>query len=491
MHDERSSVCSPITRRRLADPLPKALYWCREVKGTPETHYATSGDLRIAYQAFGAGCDLVWVPGWVSQLDLYWEEPALARFLRRLATLTRVIVFDRRGLGLSDRVAAGSVPTLEERIDDIRAVLDDLGVGRAALLGQGYGSPIALLFAATYPDRTSSLVLYSPNAKGGLRTDDYPWGSKVEQQAAWRERQERLWGTSEFAAEWLARLAPSAAGDERAIEWTARVQRAAGSPAASRTLSEMNAAVDVRAILPHVHVPTLVLVREAATTPKGGIDVDAVAEARWIAERIPDASLVIAPGRDYLPWFGDQDALVDEIAAFVTGDRPVPEPDRILLTILFTDLVRSTERVAELGDLRWRELLGEHNEAVRRVLARYGGREVDRAGDGFLATFDGPARAVRCALTIVAELASLQLGVRAGVHTGEVEIVDEGIGGIAVHIGARVAALGAAGDVLVTRTVKDLTAGSRIEFQVRGTHTLRGVPGNWELFAARATEAAG
>jgi class 3 adenylate cyclase len=252
----------------------------------------------------------------------------------------------------------------------------------------------------------------------------------------------------------------------------------------------MNAAMDVRTVLPHVHVPTLVLVREAANTPKGGVDVDSVAEGRWIAEQMPNSSFVVAPGRDYLPWVGDQDALIDEIAAFVTGDRPIREPDRVLLTILFTDLVGSTERVAALGDLRWRELLEEHNQAVRRTLARYGGREVDRAGDGFLATFDGPARAVRSALAIVSELASLQLDVRAGVHTGEVEIAGEGISGIAVHIAARVATLATAGEVLVTRTVKDLTAGSGIEFQGRGTHALRGVPGDWELFTAETMEAA-
>jgi pimeloyl-ACP methyl ester carboxylesterase len=458
------------------------------VSTPPETRYATSGEVQIAYQAFGEGPDLVWVPGWVSQLDLYWEHPALARFLRRLATFARVVVFDRRGIGLSDRVSPENVPTLEQRMDDVRAVLDDLGVEQAAVLGQGYGSPIALLFGATYPERTSSLVLYSPNAKGGLRTDDYPWGSTPEQQSAWRERTARMAGTREFAAEWLRRLAPSAAGDDRTIEWTARVLRAAGPPSAHRALSEMNAAIDVRAILPHVHVPTLLLVRREAKVPKGGVDVDAVAEARWMADRMPNASLLAAPGRDYLPWFGDQDSLVDEIAAFVTGERPIREPDRVLLTILFTDLVGSTERVAELGDLRWRELLEQHNEAVRRVLARYEGREVDRAGDGFLATFEGPARAVRAALAIVSQLTSLQLDVRVGVHTGEVELVGEGIGGIAVHIGARVAALATAGEVLVTRTVKDLTAGSGIAFDARGTHALRGVPGDWELFAAKTTE---
>ena len=456
----------------------------------PETHYAASGGVQIAYQAFGEGPEFVWVPGWVSQLDLYWEEPALARFLRRLATFARVIIFDRRGLGLSDRVRVESLPTLEVRTDDIRAVLDDLGVRRAAIAGQGFGTPIAILFAATYPERASSLVLYSPSAKGGLRTDDYPWGATVEEQDAWIERSTRLWGSKEFAKEWLARLAPSAAGDDRIVDWTARVQRAAGSPAASRVLTHMNATVDVRAILPNVHVSTLVLVRETATTPKGGVDVEAVAEARWVAERIPNASLVVVPGRDYLPWIGDQDALVDEIATFVTGARPVRQPDRVLATVLFTDIVGSTERVVELGDEGWRAVRAEHDEIVRQVLERFGGREVDHAGDGFLATFDGPARAVRCALAIVSELERLELNVRAGIHTGEVEVAGAEISGIAVHIGARVAALGTAGDVFVTKTVKDLTVGSEIEFTARGAHTLRGVPGKWELFAASTGGAA-
>jgi len=408
------------------------------------------------------------------------------RFLRRLASFAHVVVFDRRGLGLSDRVVLEGLPTLEARMDDVRAVLDDLGIDRAAIFGQGYGTPLGILFAATYPQRVSSLVLYSPTAKGGLRTDDYPWGSTPEEHGVWAERSARVWGTREFAAEWLARLAPSAVGDERVVDWTARVLRASGSPAASLALSRMNAAVDVRAILPNVQVPTLVIARENATTPKGGVDVAPVEEAQWVAERIPSASLVLVPGRDYLPWFGDQDALVDEIATFVTGVRPVREPDRVLATVVFTDLVGSTERVAALGDSRWRALLAEHHETVRRLLERFGGKEVDPAGDGFLATFDGPGRAVRCALEIVSELARMQLDVRAGVHTGEVEILGEGIGGIAVHIGARVAALAGAGEVLVTRTVKDITAGSGIDFEARGEHTLRGVPGDWELFAAQA-----
>jgi class 3 adenylate cyclase len=380
-------------------------------------------------------------------------------------------------------VQSEHVPTIEERIDDVRAVLDDLGVERAAVFGQGYGTPLAAVFAATYPDRTTALVLYSPSAKGGLRTDDYPWGSTQEQLVAWGELTRRSWGTREYAADWLARLAPSAAGDERMIDWTARVLRAAASPTSMSTYGRMSSAVDIRGILPHIRVPTLVLVREDAVLPKGPADVDGAAEATWVAERIPDAKLVLASGRDYLPWMGDQEALVDEIAAFVTGERPIREPDRALMTILFTDLVGSTGKVTELGDHRWAELLERHNETVRRVLARYGGREIDRAGDGFLATFDGPARAVRAALETVDELAALGLDVRAGVHTGEVELLDEGIGGIAVHVGSRVAALGVAGDVLVTRTVKDLTAGSEIEFVERGTHELRGVPGEWELFA--------
>jgi pimeloyl-ACP methyl ester carboxylesterase len=455
------------------------------VNGVPETHYATSGDVQIAYQTFGAGPDLVWVPGWVSQLDLYWDEPALVRFLRRLASFARVVVFDRRGLGLSDRVRAEQLPTLEARMDDIRAVLDDLDIPRAAVLGQGLGSPIAILFAASYPERASSLVLYSPTAKSGLRTDDYPWGATPEGLEAWMERSNRLWGTKEFAAEWVERVAPSAAGDDRIIEWTARVMRGAGSPASASALARMNAAMDVRDVLPHVHVSTLVLVRDEMKLPKGGIDTDAVEEARWIAEQMPNASLVLTPGRDYLPWVGDQDALLDEIATFVTGARPVREPDRVLATVLFTDLVDSTGRVAELGDERWRALLSQHNEAVRRLLGEFGGREVDRAGDGFLATFDGPGRAVRCALTIVSDLARLGLDVRAGVHTGEVEVAGDGISGIAVHIGARVAAMGAAGEVLVTRTVKDLTAGSGIDFEERGTHALRGLPGDWEILAVR------
>jgi pimeloyl-ACP methyl ester carboxylesterase len=465
-------------------PCRRRFTWALDMSARPETHYATSGGLQIAYRVLGDGPELVWIPGWVSQLDLYWEEPSVVRFLQRLASFSRVVVFDRRGIGLSDRVPVGTLPTLEARMDDIRAVLDDLGVRRAAIVGQGYSTPLALVFAATYPERVSSLVLYAPSAKGGLRTDDYPWGETPEEHEAWVERSTRLWGTRDFAAEWLTRLAPTVAGDERVVEWTARVLRASGSPASSRALSQMNAAMDVRAILGQVHTPTLVLARELATAPKGGVDVRTHEESEWVAERMPNATLAVVPGRDYLPWFGDQETVAEEIETFVTGTRPARAPDRVLATVLFTDLVRSTERAAMLGDRRWRATIDEHNEAVRSALARFDGREVDHAGDGFFATFDGPGRAVHCAFAIVDALERLELDVRVGVHTGEVEVGGGGIGGIAVHIGARVAALAEAGEVLVTRTVKDLTVGSGISFEPRGTHELRGVPGEWEVFTA-------
>jgi class 3 adenylate cyclase len=453
----------------------------------PETRYAKSGDLHIAYQVLGDGpVDLIYVPGWVSQLDLYWEEPSVARFFRSLASFSRLILFDRRGLGLSDRVTDSALPTLEERMDDLRAVLDAAESSQAAVMGQGFGSPIAILFAATYPARTSTLVLYTPVAKAGLKTDDYPWGSSAEEEQAWLADSTERWGSQEFAAEWLQRLAPTLAEDRRSIEWVAKMMRAAASPAASRSLSEMNALMDVREILPLVSVPTLVLEREEVAAPKGGIDAPPLEEARYVASRIPDAKLVVLPGRDYFPWVGDQEAVVAEVADFVSGARYQQQFERVLLTVLFTDIVASTRRAAELGDRRWRALLEEHNARVRRALDGFRGTEVDRTGDGFLATFDGPARAIRCARSVVSEVRELGLEIRAGIHAGEVELVESGVGGIAVHVGARVAAKAKGGEVLVTRTVMDLVAGSGIEFAARGTHTLKGISGRWPLFAATA-----
>jgi class 3 adenylate cyclase len=450
----------------------------------PDTRYAKSGDFHIAYQVVGDGPpDLVYVPGWISHLDLQWEQPLLERFLTRLASFSRLIVFDKRGIGLSDPVADSAMPMLEERMDDVRAVLDAAGSEQAVVFGQGYGTPIAALFAATYPDRTSSLVLYSPTAKTGPRTADYQWGPTADEYDKWIESVAG-WGTRAFAEAWVSRLAPSAARDPQFVEWAGRMMRAAASPATFRAFSLMNSLMDVRVVLPLVRVPTLVLERSETAQPKGPYDAPPLEEARYVAGRIPDARLVELPGRDYLPFVGDQDSVIDEIALFVTGVSPERESDRVLVTVLFTDIVGSTERASALGDRAWKELLERHNTIVRRQLAHFRGDEVDRAGDGFLATFDGPARGVRCASAIVAALGAEGIDVRAGLHAGEVELLDGGIGGIAVHVGARVAALGSSGEVLVTSTVRDLVAGSGIEFEDRGEHVLKGVDAPWRLFAA-------
>ncbi len=450
----------------------------------PETRYAKSGEFHIAYQVVGEGPpDLIYVPGWVSHLDMYWEQPWIERFLLRLGSFSRLLVFDKRGIGLSDPVPDSAMPTLEERMDDVRAVLDASGSERAGVFGQGYGTPIAALFAATYPGRVSALVLYSPSPRAGPRTPDYPWGPTAAELEAWIE-DAAGWGTREFAEAWVARLAPSAATDGRFVEWAARMMRAAASPATSNAFSRMNALMDVREILPLIRVPTLVLERSDAVLPKGPFDAPPGAEARYVAERIPGARLVELPGKDYLPFVGDQDSLVDEIAAFVTGLPPAREPDRVLVTVLFTDIVGSTARASELGDHAWKQLLERHNAVVREQLTRFQGIEIERAGDGFLATFDGPGRGVRCASAIVAALRSEGLDVRAGLHAGEVELLEGGIGGIAVHIGARVAAEADPGEVLATSTVRELVAGSGIEFADRGLHNLKGIVDSWRLFAA-------
>ena len=452
----------------------------------PQTRYARSSDYHIAYQVLGGGeIDLVYIPGWVSHLDLYWEEPSVTRFFNRLASFSRLIVFDKRGIGLSDPVSASAMPTLEERMDDVRAVLDAVGSERAAVLGQGYGCPIAIMFAATYPERTSKLVLYSASAKAGLKTDDYPWGSTPEEQARWREAY-RDWGTDEFAHAWVARVAPSVVGDARFVDWAARVMRTSASPAAADAFMRMNAEMDVREVLPLVGVPTLVIEREDASLPKGGVDMPPLEEATWVADRIPGAQLIAVPGRDYLPWVGDQDSIVDEVARFVVGDLPDRVADRVLLTVLFTDIVGSTKLAAKLGDRAWRELLERHYAIVARELARHRGREIDRAGDGVLAAFDGPARAIRCALALVDALQVEGLRIRAGVHAGEVELLGHRIGGIAVHVGARVVSQAEPGEVLVTSTVRDLIAGSGVELEDRGSYSLKDLEGSWHLFAAGA-----
>jgi pimeloyl-ACP methyl ester carboxylesterase len=437
---------------------------------SPQTRYAKSGKVNIAYQVLGQGpLDLVLVPGWVSNVDIFWEEPSLARFLQRLASFSRLILFDKRGTGQSDRVA--DMPSLEVRMDDVRAVMDAVGSESAALFGYSEGGPMCALFAATYPDRTRALVMAGSYARR-LSAPDYPWGTSDEQFRAFIDQVEHQWGE----AVGIEVRAPSRMNDQQFCNWWGRFQRMSASPSAGTTLARMNAQIDIRGVLSAIRVPTLVLHSVNDRT----IDVGA---SRYLAGRIPGAKLVELRGVDHIPWLSDGDAILDEIEEFLTGVRQTPEVDRVLATILFTDIVGATEKAASLGDRRWHDLLDNHNTVVRRELAGFRGREIDSAGDGFLAAFDGPARAVRCACAISEKVQSLGIEVRAGLHTGECEVMGDKLGGIAVHIGARIAALANAGDVLVSSTVKDLVAGSGLSFKDRGTQALKGVPGDWSLFA--------
>jgi pimeloyl-ACP methyl ester carboxylesterase len=438
----------------------------------PEIHYARSGDVRIAYQVAGEGpLDLVYVMGWVSHLEEFWEEPSCARFFRRLASFSRLILFDKRGTGLSDRVPTDGLPTLEQRMDDVRAVLEAVGSERASIFGVSEGGPMSALFAATYPERTSALVMYGSYAKR-KPSPDYPWAPQPDERERWLEKLDREWGGPVD----LDVMAPSRVGDEAFARWWAGYLRKGASPSAATALGRMNTEVDIRHVLPTIRVPTLIVHRTG--------DMDAAVEgARFTAEQIPGARYVELSGDDHLPWVGDQDALLDEIEEFLTGHRLPVEPDRVLTTVLFTDIVGSTARAAELGDVRWRDLLESHHTLIRRQLVQFRGEEIDTAGDGFLARFDGPARAIRCASSISAAVQALGLEVRAGVHTGECELVDGKVGGIAVHIGARVANEAQPGEVLVSSTVRDLVAGSGLEFRDRGTFELKGVPGEWRLYA--------
>jgi pimeloyl-ACP methyl ester carboxylesterase len=438
----------------------------------PETRYAQSGDINIAFQVVGDGpLDLVYVPGWVSHLEYFWQEPNYAAFLRRLASFSRLILFDKRGTGMSDRVPESELPTLEQRMDDVRAVMDAVGSDEAALLGLSEGGPMCLLFAATYPERTRALIMLGSYAR---RTwaPDHPWAPKEADQEALIDEVGRDWG----GPVGLAARAPSQVGNETFGRWWSTYLRMSASPGAAKTLTRMNAQIDVRDVLPLVQVPTLVVHRvgDRALSVEG---------SRYMADRIEGARYVELPGEDHLPFLGDQDAILDEVEEFLTGVRRGPEPDRVLATVLFTDIVGSTERAATVGDRRWQELLDAHHAAVRRELERFRGREIDNAGDGFLATFDGPARAIRCAQAVRDGVATLGLAIRAGLHTGECEMRGEAVAGIAVHVGARVAALAGSGEVLVSSTVKDLVAGSGIEFEDRGVHELKGIPGEWRLYA--------
>ncbi len=459
----------------------------------PKTSYARNGDVNIAYQVIGDGpLDLLFTPPFVSHLDLNWSAPDTTSFFRRLASFSRLILFDKRGTGLSDPVSG--VATLEERMEDLHAVLDAVGSQQAALFGLSEGGPMSLLFAATYPERTTALIMFGSFARL-LPAPHYLWerregASYPEDQ---REAIERAWEqnrlfTDAFENHWgegkaLALYAPSLAGDPSTERMLGMFERAAASPAMVRAMYQFNTEVDVTHVLPVVSVPTLVLHRTDDLVP--------IEYGRYLAEHVPGARFVELAGGDHMPWMGDSDAVLDEVEQFLTGARRAVEPDRVLATVLLTDIAGSTERAAALGDDRWRALLENHNELVRRQLAAFSGREVKTLGDGFLATFDGPARAIRCACAIREDLGSLGVDVRAGVHTGECEVIGADIGGMAVHIAARVVAHAAPGEVLVSSAVRDLVVGSGIEFTGRGTYELKGVPGEWQLLSVARTRSNG
>jgi class 3 adenylate cyclase/alpha-beta hydrolase superfamily lysophospholipase len=440
----------------------------------PETRYAKSGDVHLAYQVAGEGAvDLILVHGWISHLEHQWEDPSLARFLDRLASFSRLILFDKRGTGLSDRVADSALPTLEQRMDDVRAVMDAVGSTRAALFGISEGGPLSALFAATYPERTSALIMYGSYAKW-IRDAEYPWAPTREDHEAAFKAYEEHWGTPIG----LKIFAPSVAEDERWRQWWAQQLRLSASPGAGVTLYRMNVEIDIRPILPTIRVPTLILHRagDRLMNPGG---------SRYMAQQIPAAKFVELAGADHIAWIGDVDTLLAEVQEFVTGVRPACEMDRVLATVLFVDIVGSTERAAELGDVRWRDLMENFQHQVSKEVARSGGRVINTAGDGVFASFNGPARAIRCACAVRDAVAAMGLTVRSGLHTGECEIDDDTVAGIAVHIGARVAAHAAPGEILLSSTVKDLVAGSGLRFLDRGSHSLKGVAGRWRLFAVQ------
>ena len=440
---------------------------------TPKTLYADTGDVSIAYQVLGEGpIDIVYMPGWVSNLEVTWEDPSFARMLRHIASFSRLILFDKRGTGLSDQVSLHDLPTIETRMDDVRAVMDAAGSESATLLGHSEGGSMSMVFAATHPDRTDGLVLVGSYASR-ISSSDYPWAPDPADREAEVALVEQTWGDPDHIPPWVA---PSRMSDPAFVEWMGRYMRLSASPRAAAALLRMNTQVDTRHVLPTISVPTLCLYRT------GDQDVK-VEEGRWIAERIEGAKFVEIDGSDHFFSGDGSDAILAELEEFVTGSRGARSPERVLATVLFTDIVGSTERAAQLGDRAWTELLERHNDAVRSQVARFRGREVDTQGDGFLATFDGPGRAIAAAQAIGQALSPIGVEVRAGLHTGEIELLGDDVAGLAVHIGARVASLAGPGEVLVSRTVKDLVTGSGTEFESRGLHVLKGVPDEWQIYA--------
>jgi class 3 adenylate cyclase len=430
----------------------------------PRTQYAQNGEVNIAYQVHGKGpLDLVVVPGFISHLDLDWMDPQIARFLNRFASFSRLIRFDKRGTGLSDPVPG--VATLEERMEDVHAVMDAVGSRRAALFGYSEGAPMSALFAATYPERTAALVLYGGFANGAYFAE--------QSGARFLDIVQHHWGSGD-----LGKLfGPSAAHDDVRRSFVGTYERAAASPGMARAVIDAWSETDVTSVLPSITVPTLVLHRRDEIIP--------IAGARAMAEAIPGARFVELEGADHYPFLGDSEAIIDAVEEFVTGARGAREPERALSTVLFSDIVGSTQLAADLGDARWRELLERHDALVDAEVARFNGRVVKHSGDGVLATFDGPARSIRCAAALREALGDLDVAIRVGIHTGEIELIGDDIGGMAVHIGARISALAGPGEVVVSSTVKDLVAGSGIDFAQRGEQELKGVPGTWTLYEAR------
>jgi class 3 adenylate cyclase/alpha-beta hydrolase superfamily lysophospholipase len=439
----------------------------------PDVRYAKSGDVSIAYYAVGAGgLDLVFAAGYVSHLTHVLEHPRVADFFERLASLGRLIRFDRRGIGLSDRPR--DVATLETRMDDIRAVMDAAGSSRAALIATGEACAMATLFAATYPERVAAAVLWSPFARG-TASDDYPIGETEAELQRQLDEIQRSWGTRPLIEKQFAETWAEFGDDEATFEWFSDTIRCGASPGAALTAFRMAMDIDVRDVLPAIRVPVLILHRPTTR-----------ADAEFMTERIPGAQRVEIPGRASMFGAGVEETL-SEVTQFLATATGKAEPETVLSTVLFTDIVGSTERAAALGDRRWRETLETHDAVIRRCLDEYRGRELDTAGDGFFASFDGPVRAIHCALAINRMVRELDLEVRAGLHTGVCEIRGDKIAGLAVNVGARVAAMATQGEVLVSSTVKDLVAGSGIEFEDRGAHELKGVPGEWRLFAVAST----
>lgn len=445
------------------------------MRDRPDVRYAHNGDIAIAYQVFGEGpINLVCVPGFISNLYWNWELPEFSRMLTGLGSFARIAIMDRRGVGLSDRLSPKDLPPLEVVIDDILTVMDDAGIEAAAVFGWQSGATHAALLAATCPDRVSQLVTFAldpcPLRKPG-------WALTAWDRGEWESYLSELrqgWGTREWVQQNVAKYAPGSSSFTTE-NWALAMYQLSANPATGEAIERLDMETDIRAVLPAIHVPTLLLYRPGFPDPPPDV-------GDYLAAQISGARLVALPGRDYPPYMGDVDAIVDEIEVFLTGERHGTSLDRILSTVLFTDIVGSTQRLAQVGDARWAELLARHDDLARREIERHRGRYIDSTGDGLLATFDGPARAVRCAQALGAAVGELGLDVRAGCHTGEIELAGDHIRGLAVHIGARVGALARAGEILVSATVKDLTAGSGLQFEDAGEHELKGVPDRWHLY---------